>query len=108
MAARRCASADAAHRDRSIEVERTLLPGRGQMAYQANCIVWEFLVQPLAGSAISTAEAYLAILRDRGVEYLFANAGTDFAPIVEGYAKASVSGTATPTPITATHENLAL
>ena len=65
-------------------------------------------MQPQAGTATSTAETYLAILRDRGIEYLFANAGTDFAPIVEGYAKASISGTATPTPITATHENLAL
>jgi acetolactate synthase-1/2/3 large subunit len=84
------------------------LPGRGQTAYQASRIVWEFRVQPQAGTATSTAEAYLAILRNRGVEYLFANAGTDFAPIVEGYAKASITGTATPTPITATHENLAL
>ncbi|MFO1162053.1 MAG: thiamine pyrophosphate-requiring protein [Reyranellaceae bacterium] len=65
-------------------------------------------MRPQATTATSTAEVYLAILRDRGVEYLFANAGTDFAPIVEGYAKASLSGTPTPTPITATHENLAL
>src|SRR5215510_4541736 len=28
----------------------------------------------------STAEAYLELLAARGVEYLFANAGTDFAP----------------------------
>ena len=40
----------------------------------------------------SVAEAYLALLADRGVEYLFANAGTDFAPIVEAYAKAAHSG----------------
>ena len=51
-----------------------------------------------AAAATSTAEAYLALLRQRGVEYLFANAGTDFAPIVEAYAKAALSGTATPTP----------
>ncbi len=31
------------------------------------------------------AEAYLALLAERGIEYLFANAGTDFAPIVEAY-----------------------
>ena len=35
----------------------------------------------------STAEAYLELLAARGVEYLFANAGTDFAPIIEAYAK---------------------
>src|SRR5437870_1219951 len=55
----------------------------------------------------SVAEAYLALLADRGVEYLFANAGTDFAPIVEAYAKAAHSGLAAPKPLLATHENLA-
>ena len=56
----------------------------------------------------SVAEAYLALLVDRGVEYLFANAGTDFAPIVEAYARAAHSGLAAPKPLIATHENLAM
>jgi acetolactate synthase-1/2/3 large subunit len=56
----------------------------------------------------SVAEAYLALLAERGVEYLFANAGTDFAPIVEAYAKAVHSGLPAPRPLLATHENLAL
>jgi acetolactate synthase-1/2/3 large subunit len=56
----------------------------------------------------SVAEAYLALLADRGVEYLFANAGTDFAPIVEAYAKAAHSGLGAPKPMLATHENLAM
>ena len=30
------------------------------------------------------AEAYIARLGARGIEYVFANAGTDFAPIVPG------------------------
>src|SRR5437899_10453766 len=55
----------------------------------------------------SVAEAYLALLAERGVEYLFANAGTDFAPIVEAYAKAAHSGLPAPRPLIATHENLA-
>src|SRR3954470_18672793 len=55
----------------------------------------------------SVAEAYLALLADRGVEYLFANAGTDFAPIVEAYAKMAHTGGAAPKPLIATHENLA-
>ena len=38
-------------------------------------------------SVESTAEAYLELLAARGVEYLFANAGTDFAPLIEAYAK---------------------
>src|SRR5437868_9856378 len=57
--------------------------------------------------AESVAEAYLALLAERGVEYLFANAGTDFAPIVEAYAKAAHSGLPAPKPLIATHENLA-
>jgi thiamine pyrophosphate-dependent acetolactate synthase large subunit-like protein len=45
------------------------------------------------------AEAYLALLAERGIEYLFANAGTDFAPLVEAFAKAARTGTAAPQPL---------
>ncbi|HTZ35674.1 MAG TPA: thiamine pyrophosphate-requiring protein [Stellaceae bacterium] len=58
--------------------------------------------------AESVAEAYLALLAERGVEVLFANAGTDFAPLVEAYARAPQSGLAAPKPVIATHENLAM
>ena len=58
--------------------------------------------------AETVAEAYLALLAERGVEYLFANAGTDFAPIVEAYARAAHSGLPAPKPLIATHENLAM
>ena len=44
----------------------------------------------------STAEAYLELLAARGVEYLFANAGTDFAPLIEAYAKRGAQGQAAP------------
>ena len=54
----------------------------------------------------NVAEAYLALLAERGVEYLFANAGTDFAPLVEAFAKAARTGTPVPQPVLATHENL--
>ena len=56
----------------------------------------------------SVAEAYLALLAERGIEYLFANAGTDVAPIVEAYAKAAHIWLPAPKPLLATHENLAL
>jgi acetolactate synthase I/II/III large subunit len=56
----------------------------------------------------SVAEAYLALLAERGIEYLFANAGTDFAPIVEAYAKAAHTGLSAPKPLIATHENVAI
>jgi acetolactate synthase I/II/III large subunit len=52
----------------------------------------------------STAEAYLELLAARGVEYLFANAGTDFAPLIEAYAKREAQGQAAPRPITVPHE----
>jgi acetolactate synthase I/II/III large subunit len=55
----------------------------------------------------NVAEAYLALLAERGIEYLFANAGTDFAPLVEAFAKAARTGTSVPQPVLATHENLA-
>jgi acetolactate synthase I/II/III large subunit len=56
----------------------------------------------------SVAEAYLTLLAERGVEYLFANAGTDFAPLVEAFAKSARTGTPVPRPVIGTHENLAL
>ena len=56
----------------------------------------------------TVADAYLALLAHRGVDYLFANAGTDFVSIVEGLAKAKTLGRKVPTPITAPHENAAI
>ena len=56
----------------------------------------------------TVADAYLALLADRGIDYLFANAGTDFAPIIESYAKAQVFGTKVPKPVTVPHENVAI
>jgi acetolactate synthase-1/2/3 large subunit len=52
----------------------------------------------------STAEAYLELLAARGVEYLFANAGTDFAPLIEAYAKRFAAGLPLPRPVTVPHE----
>jgi acetolactate synthase-1/2/3 large subunit len=52
----------------------------------------------------NTAEAYLELLAARGIEYLFANAGTDFAPLIEAYAKRGAQGQLLPRPITVPHE----
>jgi len=54
------------------------------------------------------AEAYLARLAERGIDYVFANAGTDFAPIVESLARHSGSKTKFPRFITVPHENVAM
>jgi acetolactate synthase-1/2/3 large subunit len=56
----------------------------------------------------TVSDAYLALLADRGIDYLFANAGTDFAPIIESYAKAQALGTKVPKPVTVPHENVAI
>src|SRR5438046_8372162 len=52
------------------------------------------------------AEAYIAHLGERGIEYVFANAGTDFAPIVEALSRNAAS--AAPRFITVPHENVAM
>jgi acetolactate synthase-1/2/3 large subunit len=56
----------------------------------------------------TVADAYLALLSDRGVDCLFANAGTDFAPLIEALSKAEANGTKVPRPVTAPHENVAV
>ena len=54
-----------------------------------------------------TAEAYLARLGERGIDYVFANAGTDFAPIVEGISR-NAGNSKFPKFITVPHENVAM
>jgi acetolactate synthase-1/2/3 large subunit len=56
----------------------------------------------------TVAEAYLSVLKDRGVSRLFVNAGTDFAPIVEAYARQKQSGLDFPELVVCAHENLAI
>ncbi len=53
----------------------------------------------------SAAEAYLTVLKDRGVDYLLGNAGTDFPSIIEGLSKSLTGEGSAPTPITVPHEN---
>jgi len=57
---------------------------------------------------VTVSDAYMALLADRGIDYWFANAGTDFAPVVETLAKAAVLETKVPTAITCPHENTAM
>src|SRR6267142_727034 len=52
----------------------------------------------------SAAEAYLELLAARGVEYFFANAGTDFAPLIEAYSKRQTEGKTLPRAMTVPHE----
>ena len=52
----------------------------------------------------SVAEAYLELLAARGIDYFFGNGGTDFAPIIEAYAKRQVQELPVPRPIPVPHE----
>src|SRR5712672_2964117 len=55
-----------------------------------------------------TAEAYIRRLAERGIEYVFANAGTDFAPIIEAISRNAGSDRKIPKFITVPHENVAM
>jgi acetolactate synthase I/II/III large subunit len=57
---------------------------------------------PIAG------EAFLRALSDHGIEYFFANPGTDFPPVVEAFTRAKQSNAKVPTPLVIPHENLAI
>ncbi|MEX2518995.1 MAG: thiamine pyrophosphate-requiring protein [Paracoccaceae bacterium] len=55
-----------------------------------------------AGGAIFTR------LKALGVDYIFANSGTDFPPIIEGLAEAAAEGRALPRAVVIPHEHAAL
>ncbi|HEX6267503.1 MAG TPA: thiamine pyrophosphate-requiring protein [Burkholderiales bacterium] len=54
----------------------------------------------------TAAEAWLGLLAARGVDYLFANGGTDFAPVVEAYARGQKLGWRLPEIVIVPHENM--
>ncbi|MGH7090015.1 MAG: thiamine pyrophosphate-requiring protein [Stellaceae bacterium] len=56
----------------------------------------------------TVAEAYLTLLAERGIEYLFANGGTDFAPVNEALAAIAEKGSSPRLKVvTVAHENVA-
>ena len=54
----------------------------------------------------TAADAWLGLLAARGIEYLFSNGGTDFAPVVEAYAKGQKLGWRLPQIVIVPHENM--
>jgi acetolactate synthase-1/2/3 large subunit len=56
----------------------------------------------------TTAEAYLELLNDRGIEVFLGNAGTDFASIVEAFARFEAEGRAALRPLVVPHELVAV
>jgi len=57
---------------------------------------------------VTAAEALLCRLKANGIDYLFANAGTDFAPVIEGLARAATTGTGMPEALPIPHETAAV
>jgi acetolactate synthase-1/2/3 large subunit len=58
--------------------------------------------------AATAADVVLAALKRHGLDFFFANPGTDFPPIVEGFARAKACGADVPKPVLVAHENLAV
>jgi acetolactate synthase I/II/III large subunit len=56
----------------------------------------------------TTAEAYLELLKDRGIDVFLGNAGTDFASLVEAFAKSEAGGSRAPRPLVVPHEFVAV
>ncbi|MCL2429020.1 MAG: thiamine pyrophosphate-binding protein, partial [Alphaproteobacteria bacterium] len=54
------------------------------------------------------AEDYLDALALNGIETLFVNPGTDFAPMIEAFARAAASNRPVPRPIVVPHEHAAV
>src|SRR5688572_11829772 len=63
---------------------------------------------PVSFKPQTAAEAWLGLLAARGIEYLFANGGTDFAPLVAAYAKGQKLGWRLPQIVIVPHENMGI
>jgi acetolactate synthase-1/2/3 large subunit len=63
---------------------------------------------PVTFSPQTAADAWIGLLAARGVDYLFANGGTDFAPVVEAYAKGEKLGWRLPEVVIVPHENMGI
>ena len=78
--------------------------GCHRVATRRACLQYEEATMRREVVVESTAEAYLELLAARGIDYFFANSGTDFGPIVEAYAKRMAGELPVPKPVTVPHE----
>lgn len=62
----------------------------------------------MSDETLSAGAALLARLKAVGVDYIFANSGTDFPPIIEGLAEAAAKGIPLPHALTIPHEHAAM
>jgi acetolactate synthase-1/2/3 large subunit len=56
----------------------------------------------------TVGQAYLEVLRARGIKYFFGNSGTDFGPIIDALARFGAEKKMHPMPITVPHEFVAV
>ncbi|MDX2157899.1 MAG: thiamine pyrophosphate-requiring protein [Hyphomicrobiaceae bacterium] len=63
---------------------------------------------PAAAAPETVAGAFLSLLRARGIDWLFANAGTDFAPVIEALVQARKVGIPVPEAVPIAHETTAV
>ena len=63
---------------------------------------------PATARPTIAGEAFLRALADHGIDYFFANPGTDFPPIVEAFDRAKKTNAKVPKPVLVPHENLAV
>jgi acetolactate synthase I/II/III large subunit len=59
-------------------------------------------------SAITAGGAIFGKLKALGIDYVFANSGTDFPPVIEGLVEARRQGLDLPIPVTVPHEHAAV
>jgi len=59
-------------------------------------------------AGLTVAESYMSALKNSGINHVFANGGTDFAPIIEGILQARTKGGVLPEFVTVPHENVAV
>ena len=62
----------------------------------------------ITAGGITAGGALLARLKAVGVDYIFANSGTDFPPIIEGLAEAAAADIALPRALVIPHEHAAM
>ena len=55
------------------------------------------------GTTITAGGALLARMKAVGIDYIFANSGTDFPPVIEGLAEAAARGIDLPEAIVIPH-----
>ena len=56
----------------------------------------------------TVGQAYLEVLRARGIKYFFGNSGTDFGPVIDALARFGAEKKVHPMPITVPHEFVAV